>query len=628
MKFFPHRRFFYVSPWLLAAAATLLVLIVLTFSLSNIKREKQIMTNAMTQKAATLIRIVHSGARAAFLSDLKRGIWKPDPWDAYVQRVINHVSEDPEVRFLAVVDERDKIIAHNDEQYVGRTLNHKLPSHPNVDHGGLCSMDYRIVYDKDHGRIFEAVELFIPSLSSRRMMMTFSRRKQHGRVPFFGKMLPGQLFQYRFPDGPDLSLKYYVLVGLDMSVYDRSLRRLRVQALILSLTMLLVGLGGWLSLAAVQGYRVSQKTLGDIRAFTGLLIARLPVGIIATDREGRVTTWNAATAAMTGIQKEQAFGRLPDEVLPAELAGFFSQEGSLDSLEENEQGKEKEISVTFAGRKQFLLCHVISVRNHESMYMGQVLLVSNMTELKGLDKKMRENERLAAVGRMAAGVAHEVRNPLSSIKGLALLLKGKFVSDSREGKTAELLIQEVERMNRTISELLSFARPAPLNVRRTDLAELLDDEIRLVDSDARSRGIEIRLQFADGLLPVAADRDRIKQVFINIMLNGLQAMDSGGILFVTAENSELESTVVVTVKDTGCGIDEDSLNQIFYPYFTTKPGGTGIGLAISQKIVSDHGGAIRIDSVAGQGTTVTVELPVFSETGSNVTDHGVATSLE
>ena len=628
MKFFSHRRFFYVSPWLLAAAATLLVLIVLTFSLSNIKREKQIMTNAMTQKAATLIRIVHSGARAAFLSDLKRGIWKPDPWDAYVQRVINHVSEDPEVRFLAVVDERDKIIAHNDEQYVGRTLNHKLPSHPNVDHGGLCSMDYRIVYDKDHGRIFEAVELFIPSLSSRRMMMTFSRRKQHGRVPFFGKMLPGQLFQYRFPDGPDLSLKYYVLVGLDMSVYDRSLRRLRVQALILSLTMLLVGLGGWLSLAAVQGYRVSQKTLGDIRAFTGLLIARLPVGIIATDREGRVTTWNAATAAMTGIQKEQAFGRLPDEVLPAELAGFFSQEGSLDSLEENGQGKEKEISVTFAGRKQFLLCHVISVRNHESMYMGQVLLVSNMTELKGLDKKMRENERLAAVGRMAAGVAHEVRNPLSSIKGLALLLKGKFVSDSREGKTAELLIQEVERMNRTISELLSFARPAPLNVRRTDLAELLDDEIRLVDSDARSRGIEIRLQFADGLLPVAADRDRIKQVFINIMLNGLQAMDSGGILFVTAENSELESTVVVTVKDTGCGIDEDSLNQIFYPYFTTKPGGTGIGLAISQKIVSDHGGAIRIDSVAGQGTTVTVELPVFSETGSNVTDHGVATSLE
>lgn len=609
MKLLPRPRFFYVSPWLLAAAAGLLVLIVVTFAMSNIRREKQLMTEAMIEKAATLIRVVNSGARAAYLLDVRRGVWNLDPWNEYVQRVINHVAEDPVVLFLTVVDDRGKVIAHNNEKDIGKTLNISLLSQLGLDRGGVSTLVYRFPGSKKGRRYFEAARIFEPYRPALQGLFRRSWKRQHSGTPFLGGLSSGPVSRFSPQGGPDLQRKYYVLVGLDMSGYDRSLKRLKLQALILSLAMLLVGVGGWLSLAAVQGYRVSQKTLGDIKAFTGILIAKLPVGIIATDREGRVTTWNRAAGEMTGITWKQAAGRLPRDVLPLEFADFFSGAESTGSGEGLPEGREKEITVAVAGRKEFFLCYIMEVRDNEAKYMGQVLLLSNLTELKGLEKKMRENERLAAVGRMAAGVAHEVRNPLSSIKGLALLLKGKFAAGSRESETAGLLIQEVERMNRTVSELLSFTRPAPLNIRRIDLGELLAEEMRLVSSDAQSAHIELRMQVADNLQPVAADRDRLNQVFINILLNALQSMEKGGTLWLAAENSPGEATVIVTISDTGCGIAEENLSQVFYPYFTTKPGGTGIGLAISQKIISDHGGTIRIDSIEGQGTTVTVELP-------------------
>jgi len=352
-----------------------------------------------------------------------------------------------------------------------------------------------------------------------------------------------------------------------------------------------------------------------MKLFTSLLLAKLPVGIIATDRNGSITTFNESAEKMTGTGKENVLGKEAGAVLPGFLADFFRSGESKVKDDGRGPGWEKEISVQVAGRMHHYLCHAIEVEDRRSDKQGRVLLVSDLTQLKGLEREMRENERLAAVGRMAAGVAHEVRNPLSSIKGLALLLKGKFARDSRDSETAELLIQQVERMNRTVSELLSFARPAPLNMQRTSLRDLLEDTLRLIDADAANMGIRTRLDIAGDLQDVAADRDRLSQVFINLLLNGLQAMEQGGLLTVTAGNSPAGNMAVIQVRDTGCGIAPENLQQLFYPYFTTKNGGTGIGLAISQKIISDHKGTIRIDSTEGKGTTVTVELPVFREEG-------------
>ena len=600
-------RFFFVSPWLLAAATGLLILFVLTFTLSNVQREKQLMTDAMLQKGATLMRVVGSGARSAHMADLRRGGWNTGPWNEYVQRIINHVSEDPDVRFLMVIDSQGMVVAHTDSNTIGTTMEKKPEPAETLTMPNKARLTYQVETVEGHGRVFIIARPFRPFLPAMPPMYLHNQSRcdnesgakspgmSHNRSQFFRELHGGNHL-------------YSVVVGLDMKGYEKSLQRLYFQALVLSLVMLLVGLGGWLSLADVQGYRLSQKALSDIQAFTGLLVSRLPVGIIATDQQGRVSTWNQVAADMTSIPSQQVLGKMVNKFLPRELAVFFSTES--DSFQPEAEPEGREFRLIINGGELVLHCQRIDLRDPEDKYMGQVLLLSDITRLKDLESEMRENERLAAVGRMAAGVAHEVRNPLSSIKGLALLLKGKFSRESREFEATGLLIQEVERMNRTISELLSFARPASLDLQQVDVRELLSETLQVAAADTSSEHIQTSLHCEHDLPKVLADRDRLSQVFINILLNGAQAMEQGGTLEIVARTSSSGKQVELQFRDSGKGIESEHLSQLFFPYFTTKKGGTGIGLAISQKIIVDHGGTIRVESEVGKGTTVFVQLPV------------------
>ncbi|GAB4338450.1 MAG: ATP-binding protein [Desulfobulbaceae bacterium] len=600
MNFIPRPRFFLVSPWLLAAATALLVLIIVTFTVVNIRREEQLMTESLLQKADTLIRIVHSGSRSAFFEDLRRGVWHTESWREYVQRVIDHVVEDPDVRFLAVVDDTSRVIAHSDAGMIGATLDFILPENPPTG-VRFSPLGYRIARNGDQGRVFEAVRPFYPYRS---FFESIPHSVFGNRSPRQLGVLQRRIRQKSAQEGLE-GRNLYVLVGLDMNRYDTSLKRIKLQTFVLSLVMLLVGLGGWLSLAAVQGFRVSQRTLSEMKLFTQLLLARLPVGIIAVDRDRVVTTFNEAAATMTGRETEYVIGRSAGAVLPGAFAEFFSRE-------EGKATDEREITFETREGQRHYLCHLIEIEGVERERQGRVLLISDLTQLKGLEREMRENERLAAVGRMAAGVAHEVRNPLSSIKGLALLLRGRFPEEGRDRETADLLVEQVERMNRTVSELLSFARPAPLDLQPVSLQELLVDTLRLVEADTAGSGIATTLDVASNLRKVAGDPDRLSQVFLNLLLNAVQAMEKGGELRVSAFNSPEHEAVTVQIRDTGCGIGPEHRGQLFYPYFTTKKGGTGIGLAISQKIVSEHHGTISLDSEEGKGTTATVRLPIFT----------------
>ena len=598
-------RFFFVSPWLLAAATGLLILIVVTFTLSNMRREKNLMTSAMLQKGATLIRIVGSGARSAYLADLRRGGWNIGSWDEYVQRIISHLSEDPEVFFLMVVDEQNRVIAHTDREKIGTIVRNLPASNQPADSSGKSSLIYRSATIDGYGRTFLVIRPFLPFRPPLQLLRQSGDTK--AEMQYYNRDTLHFLDQFH-KGRPGTEHMYSAVVGLDMNEYDNSLQRLRFQAIMLSLAMLLVGLGGWLSLAAVQGYRISQRALSDIQAFTGLLVSRLPVGIIATDRQGRVSTWNQAAAEITSIPAQQILGRQVNRYLPRQLADFFLPQSVAQA--ERAEITDRELRLVINDREMVLHCQLIVLTNPDGLYMGQVLLLSDVTQLKDLESEMRENERLAAVGRMAAGVAHEVRNPLSSIKGLALLLKDKFSKESREYETTGLLVQEVERMNRTISELLSFSRPAVLDLQPVNVAELLTESLQLVSADTASEQVRTSLHCEPDLPRIHADRDRLSQVFINILLNGLQAMEQGGNLEIIARKSSSGKRIELQFNDTGKGIKPEHLGQVFFPYFTTKSGGTGIGLAISQKIIFDHGGTIRLESVPGKGTTVFVELPL------------------
>jgi two-component system sensor histidine kinase HydH len=379
-----------------------------------------------------------------------------------------------------------------------------------------------------------------------------------------------------------------------MTELENTVRRYRYQMIFMSLTLLLVGLGGWISLMAAQSYSISQEALNRVQAFTGLLISRLPVGIIATDQDGRIRTFNSTASAMTDREVESVRNEEPEAVLPLEIARFFSLQDKSDEI------TDRDVVLKGADNMQYSL-HLSSmpVYNQFSDFMGRVLLMYDLSELKRLEKEIQRHDRLVALGKMAAGVAHEVRNPLSSIKGFATLLGSKFKDGSQEHEAADLLVQEAERLNRSITELLNYARPTPLRKEPVDLGEIVDLGLKLISSDAQVLGVKTSLDVEADLPAISVDKDKINQVLLNLYLNGLQAME------------QHDGMLVIEVQDTGSGIPPEDLDKVLDPYFTTKPDGTGLGLALAYKIIDEHKGIIRFSSSEGEGTTVSVSLPIL-----------------
>lgn len=227
-------------------------------------------------------------------------------------------------------------------------------------------------------------------------------------------------------------------------------------------------------------------------------------------------------------------------------------------------------------------------------------------KVAGLQAEVARQERLAAMGTLAAGVAHEIRNPLSSIKGFATYFRGKFEPGSKDHELAEVMIGEADRLNRVVSELLELTRPSELRAVESDPAELLSHAVRLVQDDCRARGIAVQTRFAD-TGQVSLDSDKILQAVLNLLLNAIQAMPEGGTLTVSAQT--VKDRLEVRVADTGHGIPKESLERVFDPYFTTKNQGTGLGLATVRTIVEAHGGRVRVVSEPGRGTEITLDIP-------------------
>jgi two-component system sensor histidine kinase HydH len=233
-----------------------------------------------------------------------------------------------------------------------------------------------------------------------------------------------------------------------------------------------------------------------------------------------------------------------------------------------------------------------------------------------LRKEVERSQRLAAVGSLAAGVAHEIRNPLSSIKGFATYFRQRYSGVPEDVDVADVMIREVDRLNRVITELLEFSRPMALKRKETDLAGLVRGILGTVEGQARDKGITVKADLPSGLFEASIDPDRLTQVLLNLFLNALAAMDKGGVLSVKVARQD-EKTLQISVADTGTGIRKEDLGRVFDPYFTTKPSGTGLGLAIVHRIVEAHGGEIRLESEPGKGSNFSLFLPVGRE---NISD--------
>ncbi|ENJ9212083.1 two-component system sensor histidine kinase ZraS [Klebsiella oxytoca] len=228
---------------------------------------------------------------------------------------------------------------------------------------------------------------------------------------------------------------------------------------------------------------------------------------------------------------------------------------------------------------------------------------------KQLQEATARKEKLLALGHLAAGVAHEVRNPLSSIKGLARYFAERTPADGEAHQLALVMAREADRLNRVVSELLELVRPAHLKYQSVDLNEVITHSLQLVSQDAASRAISLKFIAQPALCRIQADPDRLKQVLLNLYLNALHAIGRDGVITVAVRECG-DGRVKVSVADSGKGMTAEQLQAIFTPYFTTKADGTGLGLAVVQNIVEQHGGTIDAESTPGKGALFTLYLPV------------------
>jgi two-component system sensor histidine kinase PilS (NtrC family) len=345
-----------------------------------------------------------------------------------------------------------------------------------------------------------------------------------------------------------------------------------------------------------------QKALHRLQNLHGNVIATMSSGLMTTDSQQRIAFMNRAGGDLLGVDPARVLGR------PLSDFGFVLPE-NWTTVWDSGHGWETfrgEFETERADSRQMLGFSVRGLK--EEGEQGLLILFQDLTDLKKLERQARFNEQLAAVGELAAGIAHEIRNPLASISGSVQVLSNELTVGSAERRLMEIIVSESNRLSKILEDFLRFVRPQERRVADFDVANTVADVMDLFRlSDEVSDAHRIEVDVAPAHSELSGDRDQIRQIIYNIAKNAVRAMAAGGTLTVLGREEDAWYSIRFT--DTGRGMSEEELGRLFTPFSTAFDGGTGLGMAIVRRIVEDHGVAIDADSRPGVGTTVTVLLP-------------------
>jgi signal transduction histidine kinase len=361
----------------------------------------------------------------------------------------------------------------------------------------------------------------------------------------------------------------------------------------------------------------TTHALGTSDAFFRHIVSGMRNGVLAITRDGRLALINDEAYRIFGVTAH------PDDVgrpialilkdhpdVVRALTGAFDLHLLPNRVEMRLKPSNKVIGYT-----------VTFVRDDSGMVIGAAMFFKDLTRVEQLEERERLRDRLAAVGEMAAVIAHEVKNPLAGIEVMAGLLRRK-VADSPDAQTVLTdIINEAKMANAIVQEVLDFVRPIRLQVEYTAIADAVQGAVQLADTKARRGAVEVSVTIPDGLPQIQADHHQLTQVFTNLLMNAYEAMGGSGHVSITASRMRLEDgadprdAILVQVADDGPGIAPDVAEKVFDPFFTTKPQGSGLGLAIVRKIVDAHDGRIDLRTAPGRGTTIRVTLPISASDG-------------
>jgi two-component system sensor histidine kinase PilS (NtrC family) len=398
------------------------------------------------------------------------------------------------------------------------------------------------------------------------------------------------------------------------------------------LALFTVGLNtfGFLAVAALSGYlaeglrRADEKLvdasnqIADLQAFSQHIIDSLTSGLATTDIHGRILTFNRAAETITSIPASAAVGSAAADVLqlPRDFEELFGDREGRRALPRVESGFTRADSTRI--ELGFSTARLITPRGE----IGFLFTFQDVTESRKHEREARVQQRLAAVGEMAAGIAHEIRNPLASMSGSIQILRQELPLTEEQSQLMDIVLRESDRLNETIRSFLAYARPQRLATTRVDVRQVITDTARLLQNNTElSETHEIAVDVPPQEVWYEADENQIRQVVWNLATNGVRAMPNGGRLRLSVARREPEpgrpGALAMRVEDQGVGIEPDELDGIFQPFRGAFERGTGLGLAIVHRIVSDYGGEVRVTSQRGVGTQVEVSLPLVAAARAN-----------
>jgi len=578
-------------PWILAGAIFVLLPILAYISFSNINRQKTFFTRMLLEKGGAIIRSIEAGSRASQMG------WH---WsDPQLERLLVETGDQPDIAYLLVVDTNGLILAHSSPARIFGLYGNGADLEKIAESGDL---KWRVATLAGGKKIFEVYRRFLPSLVP-------PRQKPDGRQEAI-LMMPRVIF-----------------AGLDMASMEAARKSEARHTIVMAVILLLIGFGSLTLLLSFQERRLAKLALSREKAFSSHLVRNVPTGLVATNEHGEVKFFNHIAGKILDADPAHLIGKDVRSVLPKTLWEMSESMGNeTPSLERETDCRIRKTDIP-------LQVNISMIRDDNGLFLGHIFLLKDLTRSKRLRNEIEASRRLASVGRLAAGVAHEIRNPLSSIKGFATYFMERYGDVKENAHISDIMINEIDRVNRVVGQLLEFAKPMSISKTPVNIENLLKNSLKMIEKQARENNIEITADFSAKNPEVPADGDRMAQVFLNIFLNALESMQTESMQIASMETDAMETDpekksptksagslevrlldapeqdgIEIRISDTGPGIFQEDMDKLFDPYFTTKPSGSGLGLAMAHTIINAHGGEITAASRAPRGACFTLSL--------------------
>jgi two-component system sensor histidine kinase HydH len=577
MQIFPIKKLYLPALSIVAVGFILLVLISVS-TYRNLDRQKTMALSFLHRQGEGLILSLEASARTG----MKTLMWQ----EVSLGSLLQETAKNGDIAYVYIIDEHGTIVHQSDPLKAGVIIDWKL------DITAEGQIDSRIKTIFNSTQIYELAKFFSPMYEP---TMMHHRNSQMG-------LDSGHLANSHSHRGDT------IILGMKMTAYEQARQADIQHAFIMAAIILILGSGALFFIFVIQNYYLVDKTLKQTKDYTREVVANMANGLISINPKGKIVSFNHLALELLDLEESEAQGMDLRESIDFESSGIQSTLTNCIAVLEYEILHRKK-----SGKIVPLALSATPIKNEQGGCEGSVLVLRDLTEIKLLQEKVKRSEKLAAIGELAAGVAHEIRNPLSSIRGFAQFLGHALKDRPQEREYAETMISEVDRINRVVTDLLTFARPMTVEIAPTDITELIEHSVRLVAADALARDVNIQMKISD-LTKLPLDTNQITQALLNLLLNAMQALPPKGNIEIGAELDASDSRLHFWVKDDGPGIPVTRIEKIFEPFYTTREKGTGLGLSIVHKIVENHSGELRVISPPKgkpRGCCFSIIIPIF-----------------